>query len=253
MDFFLTSPARRGQGAGRPPDRRCRPDGALLGASATGRRDALLTFIGPELVAVRGAQFRDGISPTRGAGRSGWAARTACRGRGAACADGEFRHPAFPHIESDPREEHNIGSVIRVGNRTDVEGCGGLQGQPPEISESAGGEFDALVIDLWMGAPALALPKTTTVRLLAVQDRVTDPPCRRHRIPAVQVCSRAAPNWRMSRAADSSPASVWSIRARPGRNRRQNFCWRSYQSHWRRRWAVCRPLRRRTRPSPTSW
>ena len=78
-----TRPPGRGQGAGRPPDRRCRPDGALLGASATGRRDALLTFIGPELVAVRWKQFRTYFADVRRAAVAG-AARTACRGRGAA-------------------------------------------------------------------------------------------------------------------------------------------------------------------------
>jgi hypothetical protein len=44
----------------------------LLGGSDRGRRDALLTFVGPELVAVRWKQF---------------------------CT-----------YESDPREEHNIGA-----------------------------------------------------------------------------------------------------------------------------------------------
>ena len=149
-------PDTRAPGGGKVPDDR--PiDGVdqtdlLLGASDTGRRDALLTFVGPDLVAVRWKQFRAYFADVA-PGRSGWGGAHSCGDGEQRGADERLPQGLQYRVGSARGAQHR--SVIRVGDRTDVEGCGGLQGQPPEISEPAGGEIDALVIDLWMGAPAL--------------------------------------------------------------------------------------------------
>ena len=110
MDFFPTLARLAG---GKVPDDR--PiDGVdqtdlLLGASATGRRDALLTFIGPDLVAVRWKQFRTYFADVA-PGRSGWGGAHGLPGTGSSAAPMNG-YPKVFNIESDPREEHNIGAL----------------------------------------------------------------------------------------------------------------------------------------------
>jgi arylsulfatase A-like enzyme len=86
MDFF---PTLAGFAGGKLPNDR--PiDGVdqtdlLVGSSDTGRRDALLTFVGPDLVAVRWKQFRTyfaDITP----GRSGWGGANLLPGTGSSAA-----------------------------------------------------------------------------------------------------------------------------------------------------------------------
>jgi arylsulfatase len=109
MDFFPTLARLAG---GKVPDDR--PiDGVdqtdlLLGASATGRRDALLTFIGPDLVAVRWKQFRTYFADVA-PGRSGWGGAHGLPGTGSSAAPMNG-YPKVFNIESDPREEFNIGA-----------------------------------------------------------------------------------------------------------------------------------------------
>jgi arylsulfatase A-like enzyme len=110
MDFFPTLARLAG---GKVPDDR--PiDGVdqtdlLLGASGTGRRDALLTFIGPDLVAVRWRQFRTYFADVA-PGRSGWGGAHGLPGTGSSAAPMNG-YPKVFNIESDPREEHNIGAL----------------------------------------------------------------------------------------------------------------------------------------------
>ena len=110
MDFFPTLARLAG---GKVPDDR--PiDGVdqtdlLLGASDTGRRDALLTFIGPDLVAVRWKQFRTYFADVA-PGRSGWGGAHGLPGTGSSAAPMNG-YPKVFNIESDPREEHNIGAL----------------------------------------------------------------------------------------------------------------------------------------------
>jgi arylsulfatase A-like enzyme len=108
MDFFPTLARLAG---GKVPDDR--PiDGVdqtdlLLGASVT-KRDALLTFIGPDLIAVRWKPFRiyfADLAP----GRSGWDGAHLQPGTGSSAAPMNG-YPKVFNIESDPREEHNIGT-----------------------------------------------------------------------------------------------------------------------------------------------
>jgi arylsulfatase A-like enzyme len=110
MDFF---PTLAGLAGGKVPDDR--PiDGVdqtdlLLGRSDTGRRDALLTFVGPDLVAVRWKQFRTyfaDIAP----GRSGSGGANLLPGTGSSAAPMNG-YPKVFNIESDPREERNIGAL----------------------------------------------------------------------------------------------------------------------------------------------
>ena len=85
MDFFPTLARLAG---GKVPDDR--PiDGIdqthlLLGSSSTGRRDALLTFVGPDLVAVRWKQFRTYFAETRRPAAAAGAAPIFFRGQAAA-------------------------------------------------------------------------------------------------------------------------------------------------------------------------
>ena len=150
MDFFPTLARLAG---GKVPDDR--PiDGVdqtdlLLGASDTGRRDALLTFVGPDLVAVRWKQFRTYFADVA-PGRSGWGGAHLPAGDGQQRRADERLPQGLQHRVGSARGAQHR-SAIRVGDRTDVEGCGGLQGQPPEVSEPAGGESDALVIHMWLG------------------------------------------------------------------------------------------------------
>jgi arylsulfatase len=110
MDFFPTFARLAG---GKVPDDR--PiDGVdqsdmLLGASDAGRRDHLLTFVGPDLVAARWKQFRAYFADVA-PGRSGWGGATLLGGVGASAAPMNG-YPKVFNIESDPREEHNIGEM----------------------------------------------------------------------------------------------------------------------------------------------
>jgi arylsulfatase len=110
MDFFPTLARLAG---GKVPDDR--PiDGVdqtdlLLGTSDTGRRDALLTFVGPDLVAVRWKQFRTYFADVA-PGRSGWGGTHLLPGTGSSAAPMNG-YPKVFNIESDPREEHNIGAL----------------------------------------------------------------------------------------------------------------------------------------------
>ena len=54
-------------------------------------------------------------------------------------------YPKVFNIESDPHEEHNIGEMYEVGARAGVEGGGGIQGKPREITEPAGSEHDEIL------------------------------------------------------------------------------------------------------------
>jgi arylsulfatase len=110
MDFFPTFARFVG---GKVPDDRPIDDvdqaDLVLGRSNTGARDALLTFVGPDLVAVRWKQFRtyfaDGAP-----GRSGWGGSHLLPGTGSSAAQLNG-YPKMFNIESDPREEHNIGAL----------------------------------------------------------------------------------------------------------------------------------------------
>jgi arylsulfatase A-like enzyme len=109
MDFFPTF--GRLAGGKVPNDRPI--DGVdqtdlLLGTSDTRRRDTLLTFVGPDLVAARWKQFRAYFADVA-PGRSGWGGANLLPGTGgsAAAMNG---YPKIFNIESDPREEYNIGT-----------------------------------------------------------------------------------------------------------------------------------------------
>ena len=110
MDFFPTFAHLAG---GNVPDDR--PiDGVdqsdiLLGKNDAGRREQLLSFVGPGLVAARWKQFRiyfADVAP----GRSGWGGADLLGGTGASAAPMNG-YPKVFNIESDPREEHNIGAM----------------------------------------------------------------------------------------------------------------------------------------------
>jgi arylsulfatase len=110
MDFFPTFAQLAG---GKVPDDR--PiDGVdqsdlLFGRSDSGRREHLLTFVGPELVAARWKQFRyyfADVAP----GRSGGGGATLMGGVGNSAAPMNG-YPKVFNIESDPHEEHNIGEM----------------------------------------------------------------------------------------------------------------------------------------------
>jgi arylsulfatase A-like enzyme len=110
MDFFPTFARLAG---GKLPDDR--PiDGVdqtdlLLGKGDTRRRDALLTFVGPDLLAVRWKQFRAYFADVA-PGRSGGGGATLMGGIGASAA-AMNGYPKVFDIESDPQEEHNIGEM----------------------------------------------------------------------------------------------------------------------------------------------
>jgi arylsulfatase A-like enzyme len=110
MDFFPTF--ARIAGGKMPDDRPI--DGVdqtdlLLGGSDTGRRDALLTFVGPNLVAARWKQFRAYFADVA-PGRSGWGGANLLAGTGGSAAPMNG-YPKIFNIESDPREEYNIGTM----------------------------------------------------------------------------------------------------------------------------------------------
>jgi arylsulfatase A-like enzyme len=110
MDFFPT--LARFAGGKVPDDRPI--DGVdqadlVLGTSDTGRRDALLTFVGPDLVAARWKQFRTYFADVA-SGRSGWGGSHLLPGTGSSAAPLNG-YPKVFNIESDPREERNIGAL----------------------------------------------------------------------------------------------------------------------------------------------
>jgi arylsulfatase len=109
MDFFPTF--ARLAGGKVPNDRPI--DGVdqtdlLLGTSDAGRRDTLLTFVGPDLVAARWKQFRAYFADVAPA-RSGWGGANLLAGVGGSAAPMNG-YPKIFNIESDPREEYNIGA-----------------------------------------------------------------------------------------------------------------------------------------------
>jgi arylsulfatase A-like enzyme len=110
MDFFPTF--ARLAGGKVPNDRPI--DGVdqtdlLLGTSDAGRRDTLLTFVGPDLVAARWKQFRAYFADVA-PGRSGWGGANLLPGTGGSAAPMNG-YPKIFNIESDPREEYNIGAM----------------------------------------------------------------------------------------------------------------------------------------------
>lgn len=109
MDFFPTF--ARLAGGKVPNDRPI--DGVdqtdlLLGKSTSGRREHLLTFVGPDLVAARWKQFRAYFADVA-PGRSG-GGTTLMGGIGTSAAPMNG-YPKVFNIESDPQEEHNIGEM----------------------------------------------------------------------------------------------------------------------------------------------
>jgi arylsulfatase A-like enzyme len=109
MDFFPTF--ARLAGGKVPNDRPI--DGVdqtdlLLGTSDAARRNSLLTFVGPDLVAVRWKQFRAYFADVA-PGRSGWGGANLLAGTGGSAAPMNG-YPRIFNIESDPREEYNIGT-----------------------------------------------------------------------------------------------------------------------------------------------
>jgi len=110
MDFFPTFARLAG---GKVPDDR--PiDGVdqsdlLLGRNDSGRREHLLTFVGPDLVAARWKQFRAYFADVA-PGRSGGGGATLLGGVGNSAAPMNG-YPQVFNIESDPHEEHNIGAM----------------------------------------------------------------------------------------------------------------------------------------------
>jgi arylsulfatase len=110
MDFFPTF--ARLAGSKVPDDRPI--DGIdqtalLLGTSDTGSREHLLTFVGSDLVAARWKQFRAyfvDVAPSR----NGWGGEHLMGGVGTSAAPMNG-YPKVFNIESDPREEHNIGAM----------------------------------------------------------------------------------------------------------------------------------------------
>jgi arylsulfatase len=81
----------------------------LLGRSDAGRREHLLIFVGPELMAARWKQFRfyfADVAP----GRSGGGGASIVGGNGTSAAPMNG-YPKVFNIESDPHEEHNIGEM----------------------------------------------------------------------------------------------------------------------------------------------
>ncbi|MBY3054454.1 arylsulfatase [Rhizobium laguerreae] len=110
MDFFPTFAQFAGGKvpADRPIDGIDQSD-LLLGNNHTGRREDLLTFVGPDLVAARWKQFRAYFADVA-PGRSGAGGGTLMGGIGVSAAPMNG-YPKVFNIESDPQEEHNIGEM----------------------------------------------------------------------------------------------------------------------------------------------
>ena len=81
----------------------------LLGNSDSGRREHLLTFVGPNLVAARWKQFRAYFADVA-PGRSGEGGATLMGGIGASAAPMNG-YPKVFNIELDPHEDQNIGEM----------------------------------------------------------------------------------------------------------------------------------------------
>jgi hypothetical protein len=81
----------------------------LLGGDDNGRRDHLLTFVGPDLVAARWKQFRAYFADVA-PGRSGEGGATLTGGVGSSAAQMNG-YPKVFNVESDPHEEYNIGEM----------------------------------------------------------------------------------------------------------------------------------------------
>ena len=144
MDFFPTFARLAG---GKVPDDR--PiDGVdqsdlLLGRSDSGRREHLLTFVGPDLVAARWKQFRAYFADVA-PGRSGGGGATLMGGIGTSAAPMNG-YPKVFNIEVGPARGAQHRRDVQLGSRAAVEGGGGIQGEPREASEPAGGEHDAIL------------------------------------------------------------------------------------------------------------
>ncbi len=69
----------------------------------------MLTFVGSDLVAARWKQFRTYFSDVA-PGRSGWGGAHLLAGTGSSAAPMNG-YPKVFNIESDPREEYNIGAL----------------------------------------------------------------------------------------------------------------------------------------------
>jgi arylsulfatase A-like enzyme len=110
MDFFPTF-ARLAGGKvpnDRPIDGLDQSD-LLLGNDDSGRREQLLTFVGPNLVAARWKQFRAYFADVA-PGRSGGGGAILMGGVGASAAPMNG-YPKIFNIEADPREEQNISEM----------------------------------------------------------------------------------------------------------------------------------------------
>jgi arylsulfatase len=110
MDFFPTLARLAGGKVSndRPIDGVDQTD-LLLGTSDTGGRDALLTFVGADLVAARWKQFRVyflDVAP----GRSGGGGASVLEGVGSSAASMNG-YPKVFNIEADPHEEYNISEI----------------------------------------------------------------------------------------------------------------------------------------------
>ena len=104
----------------------------LLGNSATGHRESLLSFIGGELVAARWKQWRiyftdvhpTGIGPQRQPGI--FSASAAMAG-----------YPKIYNIEMDPHEDLVVAGIVWLGIGTCVQNRRGVFGLGQEISKPA--------------------------------------------------------------------------------------------------------------------
>ena len=144
MDFFPTFARLAG---GKVPDDR--PiDGVdqsdlLLGKNDSGRREHLLTFVGPDLVAARWKQFRAYFADVA-PGRSGAGGATLMGGVGSECCADERLSEGV---------QHRVGSAggaqyrrdVQLGSRAAVKRGGGIQGEPRETSEPTGREHDTVL------------------------------------------------------------------------------------------------------------
>ena len=110
MDFFPTLAQFAG---GKVPDDRpidgLDQSDLLLGKNDRGRREHLLTFVGPDLVAARWKQFRAYFADVA-PGRSGEGGATLMGGIGASAAPMNG-YPKVFDIELDQREDHNIAEM----------------------------------------------------------------------------------------------------------------------------------------------
>src|SRR5260370_4452090 len=116
MDFFPTFASLAGGKvpSDRPIDGVDQTD-LLLGTSDAGRRNALLTFVGPDLVAVRWKQFRAYFADVA-PGRSGWSGANLLAGTGGS-GKPRSRSPQEFSISAYPRRARKIRQPQRPGYR----------------------------------------------------------------------------------------------------------------------------------------